>query len=76
MYILHTTPTTQRSWNHPKIVFAKLKMLCPSCYMMKEWSDNKQQKMTIMHEINKLMPHMNLIVNGEVNQAYWKVFKK
>ena len=44
--------------------------------MMKEWSDNKQQKMTIMHEINKLMPHMNLIVNGEVNQAYWKVFKK
>lgn len=31
--------------------------------MMKEWSDNKRKKMAIMHELNKLVPHMSLIEN-------------
>ena len=52
MYILHIAPTTKGFWNHPKIVFKKLRMFSPSYNMMKERLDNKRK-----------MPHMSLIVN-------------
>ena len=75
-YILHNSPTQKRSWTHPKIVFTKPKSFCPSCYTMKEWSDNRKKKTTIVQELSKLVPEMNLVTNGEVNQANWRAFKK
>ena len=76
VYILHSTPTLKRSWTHPKIVFTKPRTFCPSCYTMKEWSDNRKKKTTIVHELSKLVPEMNLVANGEVNQGNWRAFKK
>lgn len=68
-YILHSLPTRKRSWNYPNIVFTRPKIFCPSYYTMKEWSYNNKKKMTVMHKFSKLVPHINLVANKEVNQT-------
>lgn len=74
-HILHSGPTAKRCWAHPKIVFTKPKAFLPSCYTMKEWAENRKKKTTIVQELGKLVPEMNLYVEGEVHQAHWRKFK-
>ena len=40
--------TVKRCWVHPKIVFTKPKIFVPSCYTMKEWTENRKKKTTIV----------------------------
>lgn len=75
-YMLHSAATAKRAWNHPKVVFTKPKNFCPSCYTMKEWSENRKKKTTIVHELSKLVPELKLISDGEINQANWRAFKR
>ena len=74
-HILHVEPTAKRCWAHPKIVFSKPKSLVPSCYTMKEWTENRKKKTTIIQELHKIVPDMNLFVDGEVHEANWRAFK-
>jgi hypothetical protein len=74
-HILHKDTTAKRCWLHPKIVFTKPKTFVPSCYTMKEWAENKKKKATIIEELHKLVPKKMFIVDGEVNDTHWKVFK-
>lgn len=66
-YILHVALTPKRSWVHPKIVNCKPKDFLPSCYTMKERLENIMKKTTILQELSKLVLHMNLVVDREVN---------
>lgn len=66
-YILHATLTPKRSWVHPKIVFCKRRLFLPSCYTMNEWLEKIMKKTTIIEELSKLVPQMNLVVDREVN---------
>ena len=68
-YILHVEPTAKRCWVHPKIVFSKPKSFVHSCYTMKEWTENKKKKNTIVQELHKIVPEMNFFVDGEVHDA-------
>ena len=68
-HILHVKPTAKRCWVHPKIVFFKPKSFVLSCYTMKEWTENKKKKNTIVQELHKIVPEMNLFVDGEVHDA-------
>lgn len=43
---------------------------------MKEWIKNKMKKMTIVHELHKLVSDKNIFVNAKVNEAQWKAFKE
>ena len=74
-HILHVAPTAKRCWQHPKIVFQKQKSFVPSCYTMKEWTENRKKKTTIVHELHKLVPEKNIFVDGEVHEANWRAFK-
>jgi hypothetical protein len=74
-HILHFTPTAKRCWVHPKIVFLKPKSFVPSCYTMKEWTENRKKKTTIVQELHKLVPEKNIVVDGEVHEANWRAFK-
>ena len=74
-HILHVEPTAKRCWVHPKIVFTKPKIFVPSCYTMKEWTENRKKKTTIVQELQKLVPEKKLIVDGEVDEAHWRAFK-
>ena len=74
-HILHVQPTAKRCWVHPKIVFTKPKIFVPSCYTMKEWTENRKKKTTIVQELQKLVPEKKLIVDGEVDEAHWRAFK-
>src|ERR1700738_5183935 len=47
-HILHVKPMAKRCWVHPKIVFTKPKIFVPSCYTMKEWTENRKKKTTII----------------------------
>ena len=47
-HILHVEPTAKRCWMHPKIVFNKPKNFVPSCYLMKDWTENRKKKTTIV----------------------------
>ena len=42
---------------------------------MKKWIEIKVKKITIFWELKKLMPRMNLIVDGEVNQQHKRAFR-
>ena len=42
---------------------------------MKEWTENRKKKTTIVQEVHKLVPEMKLIVDGEVDVAHWRAFK-
>lgn len=75
-HILHEGSTAKRCWMHPKIVFQKPKTLLPSCYSMKEWTDMRKRKTTIVMELAKLVPDLKIVVNGEVNEANWRAFKQ
>lgn len=75
-HILHQEPTAKRCWAHPKIVFQKPKTFLPSCYSMKEWTDNRKKKTTIVMELHKLVPEKKIIVDDEVHGANWRAFKK
>ena len=75
-HIQHAAPTAKRCWLHPKIVFTKPKTFVPSCYVMKEWTENRKKKTTIVHELHKLVPEKNIFVDGEVHQANWRAFKE
>ena len=74
-HILHSAPTAKRCWVHPKIVFLKPKSFVPSCYTMKEWTENRKKKTTIVQELYKLVPDKHIIVDGEVHSASWRAFK-
>ena len=74
-HILHVAPTAKRCWQHPKIVFQKQKSFVPSCYTMKEWTENRKKKTTIVQELHKLVPEKNIFVDGEVHEANWRAFK-
>ena len=74
-HILHVEPSAKRCWVHPKIVFSKPKSFVPSCYTMKEWSENRKKKTIIVQELHKIVPEMNLFVDGEVHEANWRAFK-
>ena len=74
-HILHVAPTAKRCWQHPKIVFQKQKSFVPSCYTMKEWTENRKKKTTIVQELHKLGPEKNIFVDGEVHEANWRAFK-
>lgn len=75
-HILHVEPTAKRCWMHPKIVFNKPKTFTPSCYLMKEWTENRKKKTTIVQELSKLVPEKKLILDGEIHEANWRAFKK
>jgi hypothetical protein len=74
-HILHVEKTAKRCWPHPKIVFSKPKNFVPSCYLMKEWAENRKKKTTIRQELSKLLPEKNLFVEGEFHEANWRAFK-
>jgi hypothetical protein len=44
--------------------------------VMKEWTENKIKKTTIVHELHKLMPEKNIFVNDEVHEANRRAFKE
>ena len=69
-HILYMQPTAKRCWVHPKIVFTKPKSFVPSWYTMKEWTENKKKKTTIVQELHKLVPEKKLFVDGEVDEAH------
>jgi len=74
-HILHVHPTAKRCWVHPKICFSKPKSFVPSCYLMREWAENRKKKTTIVQELHKLVPEKQLIVDGEVHAEHWAAFK-
>jgi len=74
-HILHTMPTAKRYWVHPKIVFSKPKTFVPSCYMMKEWAENRKHKTTIVQELHKIVPEKRIFEDGAINEARWRAFK-
>lgn len=74
-HILHDVRTTKRAWAHPKIVFTRPKAFLPSCYTMKEWAESRKKKTTIVQELHKLVPDMNIFVDGEVHPTNWRTFK-
>ena len=43
---------------------------------MKDWTEIRKRKTTIVMELVKLVPDFKIIVNGEVNEANWRAFKK
>ena len=71
-HILHVQSTVKRCWVYPKIVFTKPKSFVPSCYTMKEWTEIKKKKTTIVQELHKLVPEKKLIVDGEVAETHWR----
>ena len=68
-HILHSAPTAKKCWVHPKIVFSKPKSFVRSCYTMKEWTENRKKKTTIVQELHKLVPEKQMIVNVVVHEA-------
>ena len=68
-HILHFAPTAKRYWVHPNIVFQKPKSFVPSCYTMKEWTENRKKNTTIVEELHKLVPKKIIFVDGEVHEA-------
>lgn len=72
---LYFVPSAKRRWVHTKIVFLKPKSFARSCYTMKEWTENKKKKTTIVQELHKLVPKKNIFVDGEVHEANSRAFK-
>jgi hypothetical protein len=66
-HIPHVEKTAKRTWVHPKIVFTQPKIFVPSCYLMKEWAENRKKKTTIVQELSKLVLEKNLFVEGELH---------
>lgn len=75
-HILHERPTAKRPFSHPKIVFSKPKTFLPSCYVMKDWADNRKMKTVIVQELHKLVPDARIFVDGEIHGANWRRFKE
>ena len=42
---------------------------------MKEWTENRKKKTTIIEELQKLVPDRNIFVDDEVNEVNWRAFK-
>ncbi len=74
-HMVHTTPTAKRPWAHPKIVLSKPKKFVPSCYVIKDWTENRKRKKIIMSELQKRVPGSQLMLDGEVQVTHWKAFK-
>ena len=70
--ILHVQSTVKRCWVYPKIVFTKPKSFVPSCYTMKEWTEIKKKKTTIVQKLTSCSAEKKLIVDGEVAETHWR----
>ena len=73
-HILHAIPG--RSLVHPKVVFKKPKNFRVSCFLAKEWVENRKQKSKVVAELHKLRPNYKMFQDGEVVKENWRKFKK